>query len=691
MNGMLLFGLRLVALLRIACHGALDGSVPSAVVKLGPEVARASGLAVGLGIEDVNHELYGGLSSQLIFGEDFEEPAGNDGVSGIEQKKGVRTWRASSNASFEVVASNPFNGKFAQLLQPLGETPATITNRGLGDAGLYFVAGRSYDGYLFARAVGAASTLQVALVAEEGTQEQQILASETFTISSNQWSIVKFNLTAKAGAACTIGRGGSTGCSLPASQPERECVRCSGAVQLSAIGAPLVVDYVFLQPGSWGRYEGLPVRRDVALQLRALGLSTLRLGGSMCNVDGYRWKNFRGPRSHRAPYIGTWYTPMSAGWRIFEFLDLCEALGVQAVVTLNNEEAAADIEDLMEYAYGNSKTRWGTQRIMDGRSTPYPPFTVEIGNEQPLSNVFVRQVADLSSAMYNKVKELQASHLAMITVEDLHIGIGHNLDMAGINTPEADAMVEATRFLGSNVFWDLHVWAEDASKVDEWVDTFKLASGMLERLHSKMKLGVLEENADNHDVRRAMARVRYSNAYARLGDLFTYGTVANGLQVFGQNDNGWDQGVIFMTPSEVWLSPFGLGQRIMSTSFQPRVLKTEVHASGPTCKIDAQALRSEDNGRTVVRAVNWGDVTCDIVVEVPDCVRSVNTEALESATGNASDVNPPSEPHFISIRSATLTVGPPPGAVRVTMHSSSILVLSWKADKLCDDKMTLLV
>ena len=41
---------------------------------------------------------------------------------------------------------------------------------------------------------------------------------------------------------------------------------------------------------------------------------------------------------------------MSGGWRIFEFLELCEALKVSAVVTLNNEETAADLVDLMEYA-----------------------------------------------------------------------------------------------------------------------------------------------------------------------------------------------------------------------------------------------------------------------------------------------------------------------------------------------------
>ena len=38
-----------------------------------------------------------------------------------------------------------------------------------------------------------------------------------------------------------------------------------------------------------------------------MGLNVLRLGGSMSNARGYRWKNFRGPRWLRPTYKGTWY------------------------------------------------------------------------------------------------------------------------------------------------------------------------------------------------------------------------------------------------------------------------------------------------------------------------------------------------------------------------------------------------
>jgi hypothetical protein len=91
----------------------------------------------------------------------------------------------------------------------------------------------------------------------------------------------------------------------------------------------VLIDYMYVSPAAWGRYRGLPVRKDIADAMlgggpSGLAMNVLRLGGSMCNAPGYLWKHFRGPRWLRPPYAGTWYRYASGGWRIFEFLDLCE-------------------------------------------------------------------------------------------------------------------------------------------------------------------------------------------------------------------------------------------------------------------------------------------------------------------------------------------------------------------------------
>ena len=41
-------------------------------------------------------------------------------------------------------------------------------------------------------------------------------------------------------------------------------------------------------------------------------------------------------------------------------------------------------------------------------------------------------------------------------------------------------------------------------------------------------------------------------------------TSANGLQPDGQNDNGWDQGLLFLNTSQVWLQPPGYAAQMFS-------------------------------------------------------------------------------------------------------------------------------
>mgnify|MGYP007078080833 CR=1 FL=1 len=68
-------------------------SFASVTVEVGVTTGlRSSPWLVGAGIEDVNHELAGGLSSQMLFGESFEEPPGGDGISGSAGSKA--TWHA---------------------------------------------------------------------------------------------------------------------------------------------------------------------------------------------------------------------------------------------------------------------------------------------------------------------------------------------------------------------------------------------------------------------------------------------------------------------------------------------------------------------------------------------------------------------------------------------------------------------
>ena len=120
----------------------------------------------------------------------------------------------------------------------------------------------------------------------------------------------------------------------------------------------------------------------------------------------------------------------------------------------------------------------------------------------------------------------------------------------------------------------------------------------------------MEENGQHHDVSRALGHARNINRFSRLGgDVLALDTSANGLQVFGHNDNSWDQGQVFILPNQTWLSPLGYAQQMLAQSSNAtRVLATPNEAAW-NASLDVAALRSDDGATTVVRVVNLEAVT----------------------------------------------------------------------------------
>ena len=136
----------------------------------------------------------------------------------------------------------------------------------------------------------------------------------------------------------------------------------------------VMLGYAFLQPGEWGRFKGLPVRRDVAEGLIDQGVTVLRYGGSMVNNSEYRWKKMIGPRDRRPPYAGIWYRYSTNGWGIVDFMNFCEAAGFVSLPTFDMDETAQDMADFIEYAKGPAGQRLGaaTSRGRAPETVPAP-------------------------------------------------------------------------------------------------------------------------------------------------------------------------------------------------------------------------------------------------------------------------------------------------------------------------------
>ncbi len=121
---------------------------------------------------------------------------------------------------------------------------------------------------------------------------------------------------------------------------------------------------------------------------------------------------------------------------------------------------------------------------------------------------------------------------------------------------------------------------------------------------AKHKVVVFEFNAGNHSVRRALANALATSVIERDGRLPIV-TAANCLQPDHQNDNGWDQGLLFLNPAKVWLQPPGYVTQMFSRNYLPEVVKCE--ATGTKSQLDATANRSEDGTTLVLKVVNVGE------------------------------------------------------------------------------------
>lgn len=123
----------------------------------------------------------------------------------------------------------------------------------------------------------------------------------------------------------------------------------------------------------------------------------------------------------------------------------------------------------------------------------------------------------------------------------------------------------------------------------------------MERAH---KVVVFELNANNHRQRRALANAEMIGRIMRDGRV-PVALSANCLQPDGQNDNGWDQGLLFLNNSKVWLQPPGHVTQMIAEAWQPWVLKATVHADADEQEsLDVVVSGAEDDSSFIIRIVN---------------------------------------------------------------------------------------
>lgn len=498
------------------------------------------------------------------------------------------SWRAVRRGNCEgsiTLVNEAFMGSQSQrITHRSGEGEIGINNRGLNRWGMNFVADRPYDGFIWVKAEHPT----IVSVTFQDRSETVSLAQQQLEVKAGDWQRLEFKLTPTASDA-----------------------RGQLKVSLKQPGS-VTLGHVFLQPGDWGRFKGLPDRKDVSEALIGLGLTVLRYGGSMVNAPEYRWKQMIGPRDRRPLYKGTWYPQSTNGWGIIDFLTFCEAAGFLGIPDLNMDETPQDMADFVEYVNGPADSEWGRRRAADGHPAPFRLKYIQLGNEEAVNDVYWQKFKPLVEAIWSRDPDV------IPIVGDFafgqHIADPFNFPGAPLIRSLAahQKILEFARDKKKPVWFDIHIGNDNLREADPQIEVLRELIGWFEKLvpGADFRVCVFEENAGNHLWRRGLAHARTVNRLERFGDKVPIVCAANCLQPDGQNDNGWDQGLVFLSPSSVWLQPSAYVTQMIAKNNLPRCVAADCQS--PNEALDVTARLSDDGkvlGLQVVNSENRSLVT----------------------------------------------------------------------------------
>lgn len=516
----------------------------------------------------------GGVQQRKPF-EAAEPGHWSDGVSGMWRP--LR--RGGAEGEFALENKRPFIGRQSQHATfTRGHGELGVENQGLNRWGLFFAGGKPYEGLLWARAEQP-TDLWVALESADG---DRILAEKRVRVKAGDWQRLTFSLTPKA----TEKKG-------------------RFAIKLKQPGS-VTLGYAFLQPGKWGRFKGLPVRRDVAEGLVDQGITVLRYGGSMINHPEYRWKKMIGPRDRRPPSAGTWYPHSSNGWGIPDFMDFCEAAGFEYIPAFNMGETPQDMQDFLEYAKGSAQTEWGRKRVADGHRAPYRLKYIELGNEERVDEAYAARFEALAKAIWAKDPEIILVVGDFVYSQIIEDPFNFRGAASGITSLAGQQRIlQLAKQHNREVWFDLHVGTDGPRPDSSFAGMFSFQDALAKIAEgARHRVVVFEFNAGNHTQRRALGNALAIQAIERDGRI-PIATSANCLQPDGQNDNDWNQGLLFLNPSQVWLQPPGYVTQMFSRNYRPQLVQCRV--TGPKDALDATATLSANGKSLVLRTVNPTD------------------------------------------------------------------------------------
>jgi len=349
----------------------------SLVVKPAAPIAPIQPTMYGIFFEDINFAADGGLYAELIKNRSFEF------------YKPLMGWKVENAAPIDgtLLINNrekekPSNPRYASII--INDKPVTMTNEGFRGMGIK--QGNQYNFSMQANVSSAPVKVTVELLNSKG----ESIGKNSFEAAGKGWQKYSTSFTASQ----TDAKG-------------------SFKISFENKGA-IDVDMISLFPqDTWKNRPG-GLRADLVQLLADMKPGFLRFPGG-CIVEGhdlsvrYQWKKTIGPVEDREVIVNRWNTEFahrpapdyyqSFGLGFFEYFQLCEDIGAQALPVLNCGMACEfntselvpmseidpyvqDALDLIEFANGPADSKWGKIRVQMGHAAPFNLKFIGVGNEQ---------------------------------------------------------------------------------------------------------------------------------------------------------------------------------------------------------------------------------------------------------------------------------------------------------------------
>lgn len=510
-------------------------------------------------------------------------------------------WTALGEGEFLHDTTQPFTGKASQKIS--GPEGTGIYNMGLNRWGIGIEKDETLRASLYLKGMGK---VQIALQSANGSKEYARTEIEGLT---DEWQRFDTELT-----------------------PNESDVKARFVLELAEEGT-IWADQVLLCTDSY------PFRSDLTEAFRQEHLTFLRYGGTMVNATQYLTHDMIGSRLERQPYYGHWYRFSTNGFAIPEFVEFARLIGAEPTFAINIEDNPADVLALLQYI------------------EPYNLRYIEIGNEECIGSSarsayehYVERYLVLYDAIHEAYPELQFINAAWWRPNNTELMqyVFQSLD-------------------GKCDFWDYHPWTETPQQAVE-------IEAVISQMHdlflswnpqTTMRCAIFEENGNTHDMARALAHAVMLNVVRRAGGFVPMDSPANALQPYKQNDNGWDQGQIFFSPSQVWMQPPFYAQQMAATNHQPLLIESSCTQSS---NLDYTATRNEAGDTIVLHIINYGTSARRLTLDITNfgAISSIRSYTL---TGTLSGENTPTQPTRFVPTEAFVE----PGS-RLTVRSNSYTV-----------------